>query len=218
MVDKAPTVTLPKATLAGGGRVAWSVLVGYARLLCHVIGVGALGLALNWGILVLRWVVMPPEGVAAKVGLIVVFGVALPAAYIVVGHKQGVQALLRHCYQRHHSSLMDCTLLLLQRVAVSQVSVTADSIRSALKRVDEMSWPIRFALRQCLRNPDFAMLAAEIIGDADFRAGNLAATKERYAARVNECVLRSMLDVNTRWFWALMVANVAAIAITWLLI
>ena len=219
-----PAVALPKASLAGTGRVAWSVAVGYVLLVCRVVAVVAIGVVLNWGFLALAaWKFGPTSrGLPIGITILIVLGVLFPLGYFVVGQKQGVQVLLRHCYQRHQSSLFDFLLLLLQRVVGatgnSRSPISADTIRSVLRRVDEMPWPVRFALNHYLRHQEFQKLALEIVSDENFRSGNLAATRERYATRVNDCILTTMLTVDNKWFWILSAVNAIAMAVVWLLV
>ena len=215
------TLAMPKPTLAGGGRLAGSVFIGYVRLVCLVVGVTAVGLAANWAFLALvAWQFDKPADSGAILILLITFGVLFPSAYLVVGQKQGVQALLRYCYQRHESSLIDFLLLVLQRLlkVAGDAPINADNIRAALKRVDEMPGVIRFALKRYLQRDELHALALEIISDPDFRAASLALVKERYSARINGCILNSLLDVDRRTFRALACANACAGVGAWLLL
>ena len=221
MQDATPAVVIPKATLAAGGRVAWSVVVGYVRLLCRVASVVAAGVAANWGFLALAaWQSGGSSRMAGIVALIT-FGLLFPIGYLVVGQKQGIQVLLQHCYQRHKESVIDFLLLVLQRVVVAgdgAENVIKPEIRAALKRVEETPWPIRFALKHFLHKHELQTLALEIVSDSDFRAGRVAAAKERYDGRINECILSTVLDVDKRWLWALAGMNVCAAAVAWFLL
>jgi len=212
---------MPKPTLAAGGRVAWSVVVGYVRLLCRVASVVVGGVAANWGFLALAvWQFSGSSRMAGVIALIT-FGLLFPTGYLVVGQKQGVQVLLRHCYQRHEGSVIDFLLLVLQRLIAAGVateSITAESIRTALKRLEEMPWAIRFALKRYLQKHELQTLALEIVADSDFQAGRLAATKERYVSRINQCILSTVLDVDKRWLWILAAVNACAAAIAWFLL
>jgi len=134
-----PAVVIPKPTLASGGRVAWSVVVGYVRLLSRVASVVVGGVAANWGFLALAVLQFSGSSRLAGVIALITFGLLFPIGYLVVGQKQGVQVLLRHCYQRHEGAVIDFLLLVLQRLIAAGAateSITAESIRTALKRVD----------------------------------------------------------------------------------
>jgi hypothetical protein len=218
------TLALPRPTFAGGRRFAWSVVGGYARLVARVAAVVACGVALNWGFLAFAaWQFgAASPGILYGTMIVVGFGLGFPLAFFVVGQKQGIQILLRHCYQRHDATVLDFILVLLRRALISSDGsdrvIGVDNIRAALKRIDEMPWVIRFALKRYLMHEAFQAIALEIMGDADFRLGNLASVKERYSARVTKCIMETVLTVDTRWFWILAGANSAAIAIVWLIL
>ena len=116
---------------------------------------------------------------------------------------------------------MDLLLVTLQRLFVAGEhgsSITGASVREALKGAEEMPWPIRFAAKRFLVRGDLQAIALEILADPDLSAGSLASVKERYAARIRDCVLTQIVDVNKRWLWTLAAANGCAGVMAWLLL
>ena|SRR5688572_6927344 len=203
-------------------RLASSVAIGGLLGLGKIALVTLVGLAMNWGFLVLFfWTLHGHTGSDSHtlalwvVGFIL--GLAFPAFYVMAGKNLGAQIVMRYVYRRNRGDFQDFLIAVLRKCVldVPQVDATIsrDHVHQVLKQIHGMPWAVRLLLKFYVRDMSFQLLLVQMITDEAFRSENGRALKGKYGPQLDTFVMEGVLEVNTSWVWIFVVVNVACAAL-----
>jgi hypothetical protein len=203
-------------------RLASSVTMGAILSLGKIVLVTAVGLLVNWGLLVLFfWTLHGHTGTESHtlalwvVGMIL--GLAFPAAYLMAGQNLGAQVLMRHIYRRNRKDFQDFLIAVLRKCVLDEpqtgATISRDHVRRVLKQIHGMPWAVRALLKFYVRDVTFQLLLVQMITDEAFRSENARALKNKYGPHLDTFIMENVLEVNTSSLWLLLVVNIAAAAL-----
>ena len=180
--------------------------------------VTVVGLAMNWGFLVLfLWTLHGSTGGESHTMALWVVGAMLglifPAAYVMAGQNLGAQVVMRYIYKRTRGDFQDFLIAVLRKcvldVPQASATISRDHLRRALKQIHGMPWPVRVLLKFYVRDTSFQLLLVQMITDEAFRSESGRALKNKYGPQLDTFIMDNVIEVNTAGVWVLVTANLA---------
>lgn len=198
-----PTAT---ALLAQGARSAGSAAGTAAAIL---VGVGLLGVALNWLALLL---VLPSAGGALSFGAsALVFGVAFPVGWLVAAQPFAVGKGLRRLYRSQRDHLASLIAGALEREAGAAADAAPERWLDALDglrgRLDRLPRPVRPLVRLAVRRAGLEAV------EATLRRGSGSVPQRIAEAIVDRLDAELGGSAPAVWLWATVAANLLGLVL-----